>query len=92
MYELHLDGFVIKNEELLELTKIVQYNLTTPYEIFDVRQSLMNTPGFMPSNLSDKQIQRIKEQYDRGYAMATLGKKYGVSENTISRVLRRSTH
>lgn len=91
MYELHLDGFIIKNEDLSELTKIVQYNPTTPYDIFDVRQSAMNAPGFMPSNLTDKQRQRIREQYKRGYAMKTLGDKYGVSENTISRVLKTST-
>lgn len=88
IYELNLDGFVIKNRTLQELIAIVKVNAGMPYDLYEIKQSKMNIPGFIPSNLSDSQIQRIKEQYSRGYSMRTLGHKYGTSENTISRVIK----
>lgn len=89
MYILNLDGFIIQNKELSELTKIVSYN-ACPYEIYMVLPSKMNAPGFSPDKLGDDKIKRIREQHDRGYATSTLSRKYGVSESSIRRAIKKS--
>lgn len=87
MYVLCIDGFEIRHKEYHELKNMVE-NHVSPYEIYEVRQSAMNNPEFCPTRLSSHQIDQILKELSRGYAQKSLARKYGVSEWTITRMIR----
>lgn len=87
MFELHIDGFVVKNKDYYVLRKMAEAHIS-PFEIFELKQSAMNDPNFQVCILPDEKIVDIKRHLKRGYSKKSVAAKYRVSEYTIIKAVR----
>lgn len=99
-YELRYDGIVEQSDDF-DILKKKSLLLQSEYVIYRVRSSAMNDivvktekpqsvsePKIKKPKMSERQVAKAIEEIERGYSMTVLAKKYGVSVDTVSRLVR----
>lgn len=88
VYELNLDGFVIKNRTLQELRSIISVNHTMPWEIYEVKQSKMNQKMPLGYKLNDSDMEEALERLRKGESKKKVSAHLGVYPETLNKYLK----
>lgn len=88
IYELNLDGFIIKNRTLQELRAIISVNHSMPWEIYEVKQSKMNNKMPLGYKLDDADMEEALMRMRKGETRTSISKHLGVTIETLNKYLK----